>query len=78
MVGSKLTRISCLQLNESFIHTLDKQNKKGWYPVKKIVAVVMVLMMIAPLFPAFADGTWYCPKCGQQNTDNFCPKDGTL
>ena len=45
--------------------------------MKKIVAVVIVLMMIAPLFPAFADGTWYCPKCGQQNTDNFCPKDGT-
>ncbi|MBQ1423701.1 MAG: virion core protein, partial [Lachnospiraceae bacterium] len=27
--------------------------------------------------PAKMGAIWYCPKCGNKNDGNFCPKDGT-
>ena len=40
-------------------------------------AAALALCAAIALFTAVASAeTWYCPRCGRQNNDNFCPRDG--
>ena len=47
--------------------------------IKKILcAALCAIMLLSTALPAaLADSVWYCPKCGRQCTDNYCPSDGT-
>lgn len=43
---------------------------------KRFLCVFLVLIQLFLATGALAE-IWYCPKCGNQCTENFCPKDGT-
>lgn len=49
--------------------------KRGF---KKALAFLMsLLLLLLAGSTAYAEITWYCPQCGQENHDNFCSRDGT-
>ena len=44
----------------------------------KVLAILMsLLLLLLAGATAYAEITWYCPQCGQENHDNFCSRDGT-
>ena len=46
--------------------------------MRRIVLFILAVSLVICSLNVLAEGsTWYCPKCGLKNTDNFCPRDGT-
>ena len=51
----------------------QKSGRKGAYTMKKLVAIISVLVLFAALLPASALGEiWHCGYCGTQNDLYFC------
>ncbi len=44
---------------------------------KRILAIILTALLALVAVGALADGTWICPACGTENTDNFCCECGT-
>lgn len=44
---------------------------------RMITFLLLVILLLQCCTAAYADGIWYCPKCGRKNDSNFCPADGT-
>lgn len=45
--------------------------------MKKQTVLFASLLLVFVFAISAAQAGWYCPVCGQENDDNFCPKDGT-
>ena len=44
---------------------------------KRSLCLILVIIQLLGCCGALAGSVWYCPKCGRQCTDNYCPSDGT-
>ena len=45
--------------------------------MKKQTVLFASLLLVFVFAISAAQAGWYFPVCGQENDDNFCPKDGT-
>ena len=45
--------------------------------MKKLICLALAVLQLMMCCGAVAGSVWYCPKCGRQCTDNYCPSDGT-
>ena len=44
--------------------------------MKRLISFLLAMILLFAAGTALADD-WYCPECGQKNSGNFCPNDGT-
>lgn len=45
--------------------------------MKRFFALMLAVLLLCQVPLALAGTIWYCPVCGRQNDNNFCPADGT-
>jgi len=44
--------------------------------MKRLISLLLAIILLLAAGTALADD-WYCPECGEKNSGNFCPNDGT-
>jgi len=44
--------------------------------MKRLISLLLAMILLFAAGTALADD-WYCPECGEKNSGNFCPNDGT-
>ena len=44
--------------------------------MKRLISLLLAIILLIAAGTALADD-WYCPECGEKNSGNFCPNDGT-
>ena len=44
--------------------------------MKRLISFLLAMVLLLAVGIALADD-WYCPVCGEKNSNNFCPNDGT-